>query len=103
MTQEGIESLVVDSSSIEVDRRQRRAKTDRLDGRRLFRKLVQYWGGDRDTWKVVHVPSEALEDTRHAERGIATLTAERTRWRNRIHALLMLPGVRTAAWPSNAK
>jgi len=95
LTQEGIESLVVDSSSIEVDRRQRRAKTDRLDGRRLFRKLVQYWGGDRDTWKVVHVPSEALEDTRHAERGIATLTAERTRWRNRIHALLMLHGVRT--------
>jgi transposase len=96
VTAAGVENLVVDSSSIEVDRRRRRAKTDRLDGTRLFRKLVQYWSGDRDTWKVVAVPSEALEDTRHAERGLATLTAERTTWRNRIHALLMLAGVRTA-------
>lgn len=95
LTKEGIENLVVDSSSIEVDRRQRRAKTDRLDGVKLVRKLVQYWGGDRATWKVVHVPSDAVEDARHTERGIATLTAERTTWRNRIHALLMLQGVRT--------
>lgn len=95
LTQEAIENVVVDSSSIEVDRRQRRAKTDRLDGSKLFRKLVQYWGGDRATWKVVHVPCAAVEDARHAERGIATLTAERTTWRNRIHALLMLHGVRT--------
>jgi transposase len=95
LSQEGIENLVVDSSSIEVNRRQRRAKTDRLDGLALCRKLVQYWSGDRHTWKVVHVPSEALEDARHAERGIGTLTAERTAWRNRIHALLMLAGIRT--------
>jgi transposase len=95
LTRAGIENLVVDSSSIEVTRRPRRAKTDRVDATRLFRKLVQYWGGDRDTWKVVHVPSEALEDARQAERGIATLTAERTTWRNRIHGLLMLAGVRT--------
>jgi transposase len=46
-------------------------------------------------WKVVHVPSEALEDARHQEREIVTLTAERTKWRNRIHGLLMLQGVRT--------
>jgi transposase len=95
LTREGMENLVVDSSSIEVNRRQRRAKTDRLDGAALFRKLVQYWAGDRATWKVVHVPTEALEDARHAERGIATLTAERTTWRNRLHALLMLAGIRT--------
>jgi transposase len=94
LTQEGIENLVVDSSSIEVNRRVRRAKTDRLDGQGLVRKLVQYWGGDRATWKVVQVPSAALEDGRHAERGLATLTAERTAWRNRIHGLLMLAGVR---------
>jgi transposase len=90
----GVVNVVVDSSSIEVDRRQRRAKTDRLDGVRLFRKLVQYWSGDRATWKVVAVPAPALEDARQAERGIATLTAARTTWRNRIHGLLMLAGVR---------
>jgi transposase len=96
LTREGVENVVVDSSSIEVDRRQRRAKTDRLDGTKLFRKLVQYGGGDRATWKVVHVPTEALEETRQLERGIGTLTAERTTWRNRLHALLMLQGVRTS-------
>lgn len=95
LTQEGVENLVVDASSIDVNRRYRRAKTDRLDGLALCRKLVQYWSGDRRTWKVVHVPSAALEDSRQAERGIGTLTAERTAWRNRIHALLMLVGVRT--------
>jgi transposase len=96
LTAEGITNVVVDSSSIEVPRRARRAKTDRLDGKALFRKLVQYWTGDRDTWKVVRVPSPALEDARHGERGIATLTGDRTRWRNRLHALLMQQGVRTA-------
>jgi transposase len=96
---EGAENLVVDSSSIEVDRRQRRAKTDRLDGTRLFRKLVQYWGGDRATWKVVHVPSEAQEDARQTDRTITLLIAERTAWRNRIHALLQLVGVRAAIGP----
>lgn len=95
LTAEGITNVVVDSSSIEVPRRARRAKTDRLDGKALFRKLVQYWTGDRDTWKVVHVPSPGLEDARQGERGIATLTGERTRWRNRLHALLMQQGVRT--------
>ncbi len=91
---EGVSNLVVDSSSIEVNRRQRQAKTDRLDGVKLFRLLVRYWEGDRDVWKVVHVPTEALEDARHLERSLGTLTAERTTWRNRIHALLMLRGVR---------
>jgi transposase len=52
LTAEGITNVVVDSSSIEVPRRARRAKTDRLDGMALFRKLVQYWGGDRGTWRT---------------------------------------------------
>jgi transposase len=96
VTQLGVVNVVVDAASIEVSRRQKRPKTDRLDAGQLFRKLVQYWGGDRDTWKVVHVPSAALEEARQAERGIATLSAERTRWRNRVHALLALEGVRTS-------
>jgi transposase len=95
LTREGIENVVVDSSSIEVNRRERQAKTDRLDGTKLFRLLVRYAEGERAVWKVVHVPSEALEDARHQERAIATLTAERTTWRNRIHAMLQLVGVRT--------
>lgn len=90
----GVTNLVVDSSSIQVSRRQRQAKTDRLDAARLLQLLARHWRGDRDVWRVVHVPSAAQEDARHAERGIGTLTQERTRWRNRIHALLAQHGVR---------
>jgi transposase len=99
VTREGLTNVVVDSSSIEVSRRARRAKTDRLDGGKLWRLLVRYWSGERDVWHVVRVPSEALEDSRHQERGIATLVAERTAWRNRIHGLLMLHGRRTRITP----
>lgn len=89
----GVVNLVVDSSSIEVSRRARRAKTDRLDGEKLLRLLLRHWGGERDMWHVVHVPSREAEDARHASRGLTTLQAERTRYRNRIHSLLALHGV----------
>src|SRR5690242_5102077 len=38
----GIDNLIVDSSSIEVNRRQRRAKTDRLDASKLVNLLLRY-------------------------------------------------------------
>jgi transposase len=88
-------NVVVDSASIEVSRRRRRAKTDRLDAEALLRRLIRFWLGERDQWKVVHVPSVEVEDARHAERTLAMLTAERTRYRNRIHGLLATHGVRT--------
>lgn len=93
LTRVGVTNLVVDSSSIEVPRRARRAKTDRLDGAKLLRMLMRYWGGERDLWQVVRVPTREAEDTRHASRGLTTLSAERTRYRNRIHSLLALHGV----------
>lgn len=94
LTALGVTNLVVDSSSIEVPRRARRAKTDRLDGEKLLRLLLRHWGGERDMWHVVHVPSREVEDARHASRGLTTLQADRTRWRNRIHSLLALHAVR---------
>jgi len=89
----GVRNLVVDSSSIEVSRRARQAKTDRLDGEKLLRMLLRYWGGERDLWHVVHVPTREQEDARHASRALTTLQADRTRLRNRIHSLLALHGV----------
>jgi transposase len=89
----GVMNLVVDSASIEVSRRARRAKTDRLDGAKLLRLLLRHWGGERDMWHVVPVPSREAEDARHASRGLTALQAERTRYRNRIHSLLALHGV----------
>jgi transposase len=91
---EGVVNVVVDSSSIEVNRRQRRAKTDRLDAEKLLRMLMRHWGGERDLWKIVHVPSREQEDARHAERAVTMLVAERTRQRSRLHALLALHGIR---------
>ena len=93
LTQLGVTNLVVDSSSIEVARRARRAKTDRLDGEKLLRLLLRHWGGERGMWHVVAVPTREQEDARHASRGLTTLQTERTRYRNRIHSLLALHGV----------
>jgi transposase len=98
---DAVTNVVVDSASIEVSRRQRRAKTDRLDAEAWLRRLIRYWLGERDQWNVVHVPTVAMEDARHAERAIATLVGERTRYRSRIHGLLATHGVRvriTEGW-----
>ena len=67
LVSEGVANVVVDSASIEVNRRQRRAKTDRLDADALLRRLIRYWLGEREPWKVVHVPTIEVEDARHAE------------------------------------
>ena len=56
---QGVTSHVVDSASIEVNRRRRRAKSDRLDVGRLLQQLVRYRAGERKVWSVVHVPTEA--------------------------------------------
>lgn len=92
LTRLGVVNLVVDSSSIEVSRRLRHAKTDRLDGDKLLRLLLRHWGGERGMWQVVQVPSREAEDARHASRALTTLQAERTRYRNRLHSLLALHG-----------
>ena len=92
LTSLGVDNVVVDSSSIEVSRRAKHAKTDRLDGARLLRLLMRHWQGEREMWHVVHVPPPALEDRRHANRTRTMLQIERTRYRNRIRALLRLHG-----------
>jgi len=92
----GIANVVVDASSIEVNRRARRAKSDRLDNEKLNEMLVRYHLGERRVWHVVPVPSEADEDQRHLERERQTLIQERTRLRNRVQGLLATHGVTVA-------
>jgi transposase len=89
----GIDNLMVDSSSIEVSRRKRRAKSDRLDAGNLLRLLMRYHGNERQVWKVVTAPTVEEEDARHLHREIETLLRERTRYRNRIKALLAQHGL----------
>ena len=92
----GITNLVVDSSSIEVNRRARRAKTDRLDASKLLGLLLRWAGGERRVWSVVHVPTPEAEAQRQLSREIAIVLTDRTRVRNRIKALLATQGVRLA-------
>src|SRR6266498_4434096 len=93
LTQMGICNLIVDSSSIEVNRRARRAKTDRLDAKKLISMLLRYWAGEKDLWSMVHVPTPEQEDGRHLQREIRTLKKEQTRLTNRVKGLLAGQGV----------
>jgi transposase len=63
-----VANSVVDYASIEVNRRQRRAKTDRLDAGKLVNLLLRYHGGESKVWCVVRVPSAAAEDARQLHR-----------------------------------
>ena len=89
-----VENVVVDSSSIEVNRRARRAKTDRLDVSKLLALLLRWDGGERKVWSVVHVPSPEAEAHRQVTREIATVREDRKCVRNRIQALLATQGIR---------
>jgi len=98
----GIENVVVDSSSIEVNRRKRRAKTDRIDAKKLLSMLLRYHGGERLLWSVVNVPSVEDEDGRHLHRDLEVLKKERNMHRNRIKSLLIQQGIAVKN-PSNMK
>lgn len=89
----GHRSHVVDSSSIEVNRRVRRAKTDSLDLAGLLRLLIRYDAGERKVWSVVRVPSPEAEDARHLHRELMTLKRDRARITNRIKGLLTTQGL----------
>ena len=95
LRQSGINNLVVDSSSIEVNRRLRRAKADSLDAVSLVRLLVRHCDGEH-VWSTVTVPSPADEDQRHVHRELNQLRRERTNHTNRIRGLLATVGIKLA-------
>ena len=90
----GITNHVVDSSSIEVNRRQRRAKSDGLDVRKLVSMLIRVHPGEREVWRVVHVPSVDAEAQRHLHWDLETLKQERASTTPRIKGLLSRQGIR---------
>ena len=90
----GVENRVVDSASIEVNRRARRTKTDRLDALKLVLMLVRVCAGDRDAWSEVHIPTVDVEAARHVSRERTALTQEQTRLRNQIGSWLATWGCR---------
>jgi transposase len=92
----GLANVVIDASSIAVDRRARRAKTDRLDATALVTQLMNAAAGDRRGWREVHVPSVQAEADRQLSREWDAVQADRTALRNRIQGLLATQGVRVA-------
>jgi transposase len=89
-----IENRVLDAASILVNRRARRAKTDRLDVAGLLRTLMALERGETQVCQVVHVPSPEQEDARRRSRERARLVVERGQHTNRIKGLLMTRGIR---------
>ena len=89
----GITNYVFDPSSIAVDQRARRAKTDRIDGELLLRTLMAHLRGEPRVVRIVRVPSVEQEDVRRASRERDRLVKERTGHTNRIKALLRLQGM----------
>jgi len=89
----GIKNIVVDSASIEVNRRKRQVKTDKVDAKKLLGMLMRYIAGERKHWSVVNVPSEEDEDLRRIQREIDRLVKEQGQHTTRMRSLLNLQGI----------
>jgi transposase len=95
----GIQNLVIDSASIEVNRRNRRAKSDGLDARKLVDMLICWHNGERKVWRLVNVPSAENEDLQQPHRELIEVKGERTEHANRIKGLLASIGLSISVGP----
>jgi len=96
LTDQSVINHEIDPSSIEVNRRARRAKTDRIDLERMMRAFLDLLRGEPEACRVVHVPSVEDEDRKRRSRARERLLKERTAHTNRIKGLLHGQGVRDA-------
>ncbi len=94
LTSHGITNYVLEPTSILVNRRARRAKTDRLDAEGMLRVLKAYLHGDHKACSMVRVPTPSEEDAKRPHREREHLVRERLRIENRIEALLFTQGIR---------
>ena len=94
LTAHGAIAYVLEPTSILVNRRARRAKTDRLDAEGMLRVLAAWLGGDRQVCSIVSVPTPEDEDAKRPHREREHLVQERQRLENRMEALLFTQGIR---------
>ncbi|MFL5254576.1 MAG: IS110 family transposase [Rhodopila sp.] len=94
LTANGVLAHVLEPTSILVNRRARRAKTDRLDAEGMLRVLAAWQAGDRQVCSMVRVPTPEEEDAKRPHREREHLVRERQRIENRIEALLFTQGIR---------
>lgn len=97
LEQMGIENVVVDPASIQVSRKRRRAKSDRIDVRKLLVDRVRHHRGESDVWRVARVPTPEDEDARRLHRELERLKKERSQHRMRIRSLAATQGIRVGA------
>jgi transposase len=88
----GYEVYIVDPASIPVERRARRAKTDRLDAIRLVTALLGWLRGERDRMHVIQMPTPEAEAQRHLARDRGELQKEVGQHRDRMRKLLRTVG-----------
>jgi transposase len=88
----GVETHVVQPSSVPVDRRARRAKSDGIDAELLLRTLLAWLRGEPRVCSMVPIPAEDDEDARRSVRERTELVAERVALVNRIEAVLATMG-----------
>ena len=96
LTKMGIANVVVDASSIEVNRRAKQVKSDPVDAGKLVNMLCRYHAGERKVWSVVNVPTVPDEDGRQLHRGLKDLQRQKTECSNRIKGLLASQGLTAA-------
>ena len=94
LEQRGIECLVMEPASLQVNRRARRVKTDRIDVENLLHTVIAWCRGERHVCSMVVIPSVDEEDLRRSHRERARLVGERTAHINRIKGLLFGQGIR---------
>src|SRR3954466_5877102 len=92
LQQRGVEVYVMQPSSVPVDRRMRRAKSDRIDADMLLRTLLAWLRGEPRVCSMVPVPDEVTEDARRPMREREELIRARVAIVNRIEAVLTVLG-----------
>jgi transposase len=94
LTKQGVTNHVIDPASVQVNRRARRPKTDRIDLEQLMNTLLRYLRKELRVCSMVRVPSPEDEDHRRVSRERDRLLKERTGHTNRITGLLHAQGIR---------
>lgn len=93
LAKRGVQTHVIQPSSVPVDRRARRAKSDGIDAELLLRTLLAWLRGEPRVCSMVPIPNEADEDARRSSRERTELVSERVSLVNRIGAVLATLGV----------
>jgi transposase len=93
----GIHNHVLDPASLQVNRRARRPKTDRIDADRMVRALIRHLRGEPEACSVVRVPSPEQEDAKRLHRERDRLIAERVAHVNRIKGLCAIQASMTTS------